>query len=132
MKNMKNIHIHRIGFTKHGATLEDAKQFPLFLNKYFYLFLSPIKATQLHFKNNFQIIWAMMAHTSGVPSAIFKTIFPKVRYILDPYKKETLLEHIEKIAHYGGPISWFLFKQGFTKADVIQSISYYLSGRLGK
>jgi glycosyltransferase involved in cell wall biosynthesis len=122
----ENIHIHRIGFTKHGATLEDAKQFPLFLNKYFYLFLSPIKATQLHFKNNFQIIWAMMAHTSGVPSAIFKTFFPKVKYVLTLQEGDPI-EHIEKIAHYGGPISWFLFKQGFTKADIIQSISYYLS-----
>lgn len=122
----ENIHIHRIGFTKKGATLEDAKQFPLFLNKYFYLFLSPLKAIQLHIKIKFDIVWAMMAHTSGVPASIFKTFFPSVKYVLTLQEGDPI-GHIERIARYGGPISWWLFKRGFTKADIIQSISYYLS-----
>lgn len=125
-EKFENIHIHRIGFCKKGATLEDARKFPLFLNKYIYLFLSPIKAIELNLKHKFDIVWAMMAHTSGVPASIFKTFFPKIRYVLTLQEGDPI-EHIEKIAHYGGPISWWLFKRGFTMADVIQPISYYLS-----
>lgn len=121
----EDIHIHRIGFSINNFELKKAKQFPLFLNKYTFQFFAAVKAIQLHFIFKFDYVWAMMAHTSGVPAGIFKTIFPKVRYILTLQEGDPI-KHIEKIAHYGGPISWWLFKRGFTKADVIQSISNYL------
>jgi glycosyltransferase involved in cell wall biosynthesis len=125
-EKIENIHIHRIGFTKINFQMSQAKQFPLFLNKYLFQFLAPAKAIQLHLKYKFDFTWAMMAHSTGVPVAIFKTIFPKVKYILTLQEGDPT-EHIEHIAHKVPFISWFLFKRGFTKADKIQAISYYLA-----
>lgn len=125
-EKIENIHIHRIGFTKINFQMSQAKQFPLFLNKYLFQFLAPTKAVQLHLKYKFDFIWAMMAHTSGAPAGILKIFFPKIKYILTLQEGDPI-EHIEAIAWRGGPLGWWLFKRGFTKADKIQSISYYLS-----
>jgi glycosyltransferase involved in cell wall biosynthesis len=68
----------------------------------------------------------MMAHSTGIPSGIFKTFFPKVKYVLTLQEGDPI-EHIEKTAKKLGPLSWNLFTRGFTKADAITAISNYLS-----
>lgn len=115
------IHIHRIGFTKKGANISDLKNSYLRYNKYFYQFFAPLYAAKLQRKNNFDAIWAMMAHSTGIPAGIFKTFFPKVKYILTLQEGDPL-DQIEKLAK---PV-WPFFKRGFTKADMVQSISTFL------
>lgn len=117
-----NVLIHRIGFTKNNPTMADLRKFPLHLNKLLFQFLPVWKALKLHKKHNYDAIWAMMAHSTGVPAGIFKTLRPKVPYIL------TLQE--------GDPIDYIkrkmlplypLFVRTFRKADVIQPLSKFLS-----
>ncbi len=62
-----------------------------------------------------------MAHSTGVPGGLFKTFFPKVKYVLTLQEGDPP-EYIEKkMAPFG-----LLFKRGFTKADRIQVISTFL------
>jgi glycosyltransferase involved in cell wall biosynthesis len=121
VEKIGNVTIHRIGFTVEGATIADLGRFPLFLNKIYFQFAGAFKAFSLHKKNSYDALWAMMAHSSGVPAAIFKYLAPNVPYIL------TLQE--------GDPTDYIqakmlplypLFIQAFRKADIIQAISTFL------
>ncbi len=117
-----NILVHRIGFTKHDPTMMDLKKFPLHLNKYLFQITAALKALQLHRKYRYDGIWAMMAHSCGVPAAIFKLFCPSVPYNLTLQEGDSP-EHIKKIAR---PI-YPLFKRAFTSADIIQTISTFLA-----
>lgn len=115
------VHVHRIGFSRPNPTPADLRKFPLHLNKFFFQFLAPWKALSLHRAEPFDAIWAMMAHSSGVPAALFKLFQPRVPYILtlqegDPPKR------IERMML---PL-WPLFKRAFTSADTVQVISNFL------
>ena len=121
-----NVLVHRIGFGWKNPTIADRKKFPLHLNKHLFQFTAPLKALMLHRKNNYDGIWAMMAHSCGVPAAIFKWFHPEVKYLLTLQEGDPP-EHIEKLAK---PV-WKLFKRAFTTADSIQVISTFL-GRWAK
>lgn len=121
VEKIGNITVHRIGFGMKGATIKDLGTFPLFLNKIWFQFAAPFKARALHKKNHYDALWAMMAHSSGVPAAIFNFLEPKIPYVL------TLQE--------GDPIDYIkikmlpfypLFVAGFRKAAAIQAISTFL------
>lgn len=121
VEQVGNVLVHRIGYVKHEPDMSDLKKFPLNLNKFMFQFDAVWKALQLHRTYTYDGIWAMMAHATGVPAGIFKTLKPKVSYLL------TLQE--------GDPIDYIkrkmlplypLFVRGFTKADSIQAISTYL------
>ena len=121
VEKIGNVTVHRIGFTKDAPTMADLRKFPLHLNKLWFQVSACIKAHKLNKKNNYDSVWAMMAHSTGVPAGLFKTFHPRVPYIL------TLQE--------GDPIDYIkrkmlplypLFKRGFTKADIIQPISTFL------
>lgn len=114
--------VHRIGYTRSGAEAEDFKKFPLHFNKALYQFSAVWHAWRLHRKHQFDGIWGMMAHSTAVPCGIFKTLFPKVGYVLTLQEGDPP-EHIEKTMRVFGP----LFRRGFTKADVVQSISTFLA-----
>jgi glycosyltransferase involved in cell wall biosynthesis len=101
--------------------MNDLKQFPLSLNKYWYQFAAAWKAGQLMRKYNFDGIWAMMAHSSGVPAAIFKMWHPDVPYLLVLQEGDPL-NYIEKLAR---PV-WPLFSRAFTTADMIVGESIFL------
>lgn len=116
-----NVLVHRIGFAKNKPGIEDLKKFPLHYNKYLYQFLAAYKAIILHRKYKYDVIWAMMAHSCGIPAGIFKTFYPKVKYALTLQEGDPT-EHIERLMK---PV-WPLFSRAFTKADVIQPISSYL------
>lgn len=122
VEKVGNILVHRIGFTKKNPTIADLRKFPLHLNKFYYQFAAFLKAASLHKKYKYDGIWAMMAHSTGVPAGLFKTRYSKVPYLLtlqegDPFDsiKKTML-----------PI-YPLFVRGFTKADFVQAISTYLA-----
>lgn len=116
-----NVTVHRIGFTKKNPSMSDLRKFPLKYNKYFFQFWAAFVAWRLHRKENFDAIWAMMAHSCGVPAGIFKTFNPEVKYVLTLQEGDPT-EYIEKLAR---PI-WPLFVRGFRKADVVQAISTFL------
>jgi teichuronic acid biosynthesis glycosyltransferase TuaC len=121
IEKIGNVTVYRIGLGRPAATIQDLKKFPLSLNKPLFQFLAAYKAGELHRKNHYDAIWAMMAHASGVPAFLFKWKNPGVKYIL------TLQE--------GDPIDYIkikmlpiypLFVQAFRKADVVQAISNFL------
>lgn len=122
METIGNVTVHRIGFTTKNPTMSDIKKFPLHLNKFLFQFLAAWKAHQLHKKNHYDGIWAMMAHSCGVPAALFKIFNSKVPYLLTLQEGDPP-EYIEKKMRPLYP----LFKRAFTKADFVQTISTFLA-----
>ena len=122
VEQVGNILVHRIGFTKENPTMADLGVFPLFLNKILFQFLAVYKAHRLHKKYTYDAVWAMMAHATAVPAGIFKTLHPNVPYVLT-------LQEGDPIAHIKKKMLplWPLFVRGFTKADLVQSISTFLA-----
>lgn len=118
-----NVLVHRIGLMRPGTEVEDFDVWPLFLNKYLFQFYAAWKARELHKKYHFDATWAMMAHATGVPAAIFKLFHPRVPYILTLQEGDPI-EHIERAVL---PL-WPLFTRAFTKADIVQAISTFLGG----
>lgn len=116
-----NVFIHRIGFTKKNPSMEDLKKFPLHLNKYIFQFSAAFKAIILHRKYKFSGIWAMMAHSCGVPAAIFKILNKNIPYLLTLQEGDPPRE-IEKMMK---PL-WPLFKRAFTSATIVHPISNFL------
>lgn len=121
IEKIGNVVVHRIGFATKNPELEDLKKFPLHLNKYLFQIYAGFYAANLHRKEKFNGIWAMMAHSCGIPAAIFKILNKKVKYILTLQEGDPP-EEIEAMMHK----VWFLFKRAFTSADVIQLISSFL------
>jgi len=113
--------VHRIGFGWKNPTIDDRRKFPLHLNKHLFQFTAAFKAWRLHRKYKYDGIWAMMAHSCGVPAALFKLTNPKVKFVLTLQEGDPP-EYIEKKAR----LVWPLFKRAFTKADKIQVISTFL------
>lgn len=122
VEKLGNVLVHRIGITKKDPSLEDLNKLPLHINKPLYQFLAAWKALWLHRRYKYDGIWAMMAHSAGVPAVSFKIFNPKIPYILTLQEGDSP-EYIEKTMK---PL-WFLFKRAFTKADIVQSISTFLS-----
>lgn len=116
-----NVYVHRIGFGWKNPTIADRRKFPLHLNKHLFQFTAAFKALMLHRKYCFDGIWAMMAHSCGVPAALFKLVHPRIPFVLTLQEGDPP-EHIEKLAR---PV-WPLFKRAFTTADTIQVISTFL------
>ncbi len=118
-----NILVHRIGFSMPDPTFADyGQKFKLKLNKYLFQVLAAFKGLQLHAKYRYDGIWAVMAHSAGIPAAIFKLFSPKTPYILTLQEGDPV-EHIEKVMR---PV-WPLFRRAFTKASIVQSIANHLS-----
>lgn len=123
------IHIHRIGFARKGATISDLRKFPLYFNKYYYQLFAAFYALKLNRKEKFDAVWAMMAHSCGVPAGIFKIFSPKTKYILTLQEGDPT-DYIEKKAKPFFPpistISYWFFKNAFVRADMMQTISTFL------
>jgi glycosyltransferase involved in cell wall biosynthesis len=117
-----NVLVHRIGLSKKNPSFADLSKMPLDLNKPLYQILAPIKASQLHKKYKYDAIWAMMAHSAGVPAVIFKLTHPQVKYFLTLQEGDPI-DYIEKTMK---PM-WPLFTRAFTKADKVQVISTFLA-----
>ena len=77
-----NVTVHRIGLTTHKPSVSDLRKLPLHLNKLLYQWQAFRVAKKLHKKEQFDGIWAMMAHACGVPAGKFKQAFPNVKYLL--------------------------------------------------
>lgn len=121
VEKIGNVLIHRIGFARRNPTMADLKKFPLHLNKFIFQFSAAFKAMNLHRKYHYDGIWAMMAHSAGVPATIFKIFNPQVGYALTLQEGDPIPE-IERTVR---PL-WPLFTRAFTRADVVQVISSFL------
>lgn len=126
VEQVGNVLVHRIGFTRHNPTMGDLHTFPIHFNKYLFQFLAAWKAHTLHRRYRYDATWAMMAHSCGVPAAIFKLFHPRVPFVLELQEGDPP-EYIERLMR---PL-WFLFSRAFTSADVISVISTFL-GRWAK
>ena len=104
-----NVFVHRIG---NGSGK---------LNKFLFQFLAARKAASLHRQYRFGGILAMMAHSSGVPAALFKMFHADVPYLLSLQEGDPP-EYIERLMR---PL-WPLFKRGFTTADTVAAESTFL------
>lgn len=122
VEKIGNVLVHRIGFTLPNPDIADLKKLPLKLNKYYFQFFAARAAAKLHRKYSYDGVWAMMAHSCGVPAGIFKKNHPEVNYLLTLQEGDPP-EYIEALMK---PV-FGLFKQGFTKADALQPISTFLA-----
>ncbi len=116
-----NVLVHRIGFARRSPTMADLKTFPLHYNKLLFQCSAALKALALHRRYRYDATWAMMAHSAGVPAALFKLAHPRVPYILTLQEGDPP-EYIERLMR---PL-WPLFKRAFIKADIVQVISNFL------
>ena len=121
LEKIGNVLVHRIGFTSPNPSIEDLSRYPLRFNKHLFQFLAAWKALMLHRTYHYDAIWAMMAHSSGIPAVIFKLLRPNVPYILTLQEGDRL----EKIESMMVPL-WPLFTRVFKRADVVQVISTFL------
>lgn len=120
-ERMGNINVYRIGFVSDSPTMSDLVKLPLKLNKLIFPFISCWKASQLHRKNNYDGIWAMMAAFAGFGAMFFKLTHPKVPYLLTLQEGDPI-DYIKRKVRFVYP----LFVRIFTKADFIQTLSTYL------
>ncbi len=109
VEKIGNVLVHRIG---PGGRL----------GKFIFQFRAFFKAAVLHRKYRYNAMWALMAHSSGVPAGLFKTFYKKVPYILNLQEGDPP-EEIERTMR---PL-WPLFVRGFTQADIVQSLSAFLA-----
>lgn len=121
IEQVGNIKVHRIGIAKKNPSMADLRKFPLHLNKFIFQFLAAYQAIKLHKKYQYDGIWAMMAHSCGVPAVIFKTFYPKARFFLTLQEGDPI-DYIEKKMR---PF-WPFFSHAFIKADAIHAISTFL------
>ena len=126
VEQVGNVFVHRIGFTRPNPNMGDLRKWPLHLNKYLFQFSAFWKASQLHRRYRYDATWAMMAHSCGVPAALFKLFHRSVPFVLELQEGDPP-EHIERLAR---PL-WPLFSRAFTSADAISVISTFL-GRWAK
>ncbi len=116
-----NVTVHRIGFTRNAPNVAELKHFPLYFNKYLFEVLAAVKGLSLHRTHHFDAGWAMMAHSSGIPAALFSIARPNVPYILTLQEGDPP-EYIERLMRPVFP----LFKRAFSRARVVQVISNFL------
>ncbi len=116
-----NVNVYRIGFVIADPKMLDLVKFPLKINKFLFPFLAFLKASNLHRKNNYDAIWAMMAAFAGFAGLIFKIFHPRVKYLLSLQEGDPIDEIKEKVRYV-----YPLFKKIFLSANYIQVISNYL------
>jgi glycosyltransferase involved in cell wall biosynthesis len=122
VEKVGNILVHRIGLTTKNPSFTDLGKMPLDLNKPLYQFLAPLKGLLLYRQYKYDAIWALMAHSAGIPTAIFKLFKPKIKYVLTLQEGDPT-DQIEKTMRPLG----LLFRRAFTKADIVQAISGHLA-----
>ncbi len=110
LEKIGNVQVHRIGF---GNTSR--------FNKFYYQFAAAFKAYSLNRTKHFDALWAMMAHTAGVPAALTKLLLPRLPYLLVLQEGDPP-EYIERLMR---PF-WPLFSRAFTTADMVVGESHFL------
>lgn len=105
-----NVHVYRIGPIGSGR-----------IAKFIFQFAAALKGSALNKKHRYGAVWSMMAHSAGVPGALFKFFHPSVPFILTLQEGDPP-EHVERVMR---PL-WLLFARAFIVADIVQVISSFL------
>ena len=121
-EKLGNTYVHRIGLTTENPHMADLIRWPLKLNRYIYQLYAVWVAVRLHRRHHFDATWAVMAHSCGIPAALFKMLYSRVPFILNLQEGDPP-EYVERIMR---PV-WPLFKRVFTSADMVQALSRYLA-----
>lgn len=110
-EKIDNVNIYRLGFGLKN------------LDKYLFTFFGFFKAWKLYKKNNYQIIWPIMAAYASFVF-LFKIFFPKVKILLTLQEGDPL-EYIAGLKRFKffKPFYKFYFK----KVDQVQAISNFLA-----
>jgi glycosyltransferase involved in cell wall biosynthesis len=121
MQKFGNVTVHYVGlFGRPDPDLTMRGSFPLQYNKYYFQFAAALTAWRLHRTYHYDGAWAMMAHGTGVPVAIFNML-TGVPFVLSLQEGDPT-DYIERTMK---PLWWF-FKRSFTHATVVQPISEFL------
>lgn len=127
-----NVNVFRVGFSKKEATVPDFVKFPLVINKFLFPFLAAFLAWRMYRRNDYQLIFSLMASQASVAASIFKILKPKVKLILNLQEGD---EEAHLKRYVGGNDllykllirPWHLLV--FKKADQIVAISHSLEER---
>lgn len=110
-ERIENVHVWRLG---KGSKLD----------KYLYPWRAFLFARKLHKKNNYDLVWSMMASWAGMVALAFKIFNPKVKYLL------TLQSGDSDLFIWLRTWFWYpIYRMIYTKADHIQVISRWLAKR---
>lgn len=104
-----NVRVYRIG---NGMSL---------LSKFWFQFAAASAGSYLHRQYRFDAVWAVMAHSAGVPATLFNYIHQDIPYVLTLQEGDPP-DHIERTMR---PL-WPLFARAFTKPAVVTAISHFL------
>ncbi len=115
-----NVLVHRIGIARPDPSMADLRRWPLHLNKLLFQFSAAWKAVRLHRTYRYDATWAMMAHSCGVPAALFKLFNPHVPFVLELQEGDPP-RRIERLMF---PL-WPLFSRAFRCANAISVISTF-------
>ena len=110
VERIGNVNVYRIGSVK--------------LSKYLFSWTAYQLAKKLHQKNNYNLIWAMMANQAGWAAKKFKKKFPSVKYLLTLQEGDSEWDIWFR--------TWFMrpiYKSIYRRADQIQVISNFLKKR---
>lgn len=121
VEKIGNVVVHRIGLALREPGIADLRRFPLHLMKHWYQIGAFLEAVRLHRLYRYDGVWAMMAHSCGIPAGLFKASHPRARYLLTLQEGDPP-EAIEAMMR---PVAG-LFQQGFRRADALQPISNFL------
>ena len=121
VERIGNVLVHRIGIATKNPSMADLRKFPLHLNKLLFQFLAAYTAAKLYRTYSYNGVWAMMAHATGVPAALFKMFHKDVPFILTLQEGDPP----EKIERTMRPL-WPLFTRAFRTADGMTTLSHFL------
>ncbi len=122
VEQVGHVLVHRIGPVRPSPDASDLKRWPLQHAKYVYQITAAWKAILLHRDYRYHGVWVMMAHSCGVPAALFSLVYPQVPLVLTLQEGDPP-ERIERMFR---PL-WPLFARAFTHARVVQTISTFLA-----
>ncbi|PIR05601.1 hypothetical protein COV56_01945 [Candidatus Kuenenbacteria bacterium CG11_big_fil_rev_8_21_14_0_20_37_9] len=94
------------------------------LDKPFYPIRAFLFSRKLHKKNQYSLVWAMMASWAGIAVLLFKLLNPRVKYLLTLQEGDSE-EFLRKRTWFWRPFYELIYK----KADHIQAISRWLEQR---
>lgn len=118
-----NVQVHRIGFGRRGAKIEETYG-PLFsVAKALFIPLAALKAASLHRTHRFDGLWAMMLYMT-LPIMLARTLGVRVPYVLtvqegDPFEHVFERWHIRLIMP--------LLRRAVRRAAAVQAISSHLA-----
>ncbi len=125
IERVGNVTVYRIGATTHAPKVSDrALPWQLKLAKILFPFTSLFKALSLHRKNQYDIVWAMMASHAAFGALFFKLTHPSVKYFLELQDGNSLQQVKQRQPVL--QLLWPLYRLVYTKADAIKAISNFI------